>query len=550
MGFLQKMSFPQLVKSVLALFFLVFLFFSGSQVVSEDEMVPIWNIRSLIQQIQVQGQKEAFLLEEISSGGYSWENPLVVLDPYGVSPLSALIFFSSEQPIRVSLQLPGKNGGQDVVFSSNAFSEEHLLPVFGLFPGETNHLLLQGISQSGEKWEKEIQIPTESLSGKLENLLLSVSQGDPSRIQEGFNFLFEDDPKVAFDENGEIRWVLALPTLQPVLYDTRNGKKWFCTGNYHFGDVIIWEVSLLGRISRVYYSPYGVHHDFAFLENGNLVLLGSENGPTIEDLVYEIDVDTGEIVFELDMKTVLDPAREAPGSFPRDWLHLNALEVVSGENSLILSARHQSALIKMGYPSGEIEWILGFPEGWDNSLASKLLTPTGDDFEWPFTQHSPQILPDWDRKPNTMDLMVFDNGYGRFHRHFDEREEKKLLENPWREYSRVVHYRVDEQERTVEQVWQFGKGDLELFSDSRGDGNVLENGNVLSAFNVSNRPYTGVFLEIAPESNEVVWQVEWGNDVYCIERLPLYGSFDAVFSLGDPVDNFIPEEVIGKYVQE
>jgi len=550
MPIVSKMGVSQLVKSGLAVVAMLCLFVVGGNVPSEDAMVPILHIQALFQQIQHQEEIEKALLEEMESGQYSLENPLVVVNPYGISPLTALVFFRSSEPLSISVSVQGGREGQDVSFSVGAYATCHLVPIYGLFPGKRNLVTLEAVSKEGEKFQRELQIHTENLPSKLQELVLSASTFVPSQVAEGFNFTFQDDPKVAFDQDGVIRWFLDIPTILPALYQEESDGHFFCTGNYHFGDVIIWEASLLGRISRAFYSPYGVHHDLAVLENGNFLFLGTQGNETMEDFLYEMDMRSGEIVRTLDMREVLDPQRKAPGWTPQDWLHLNAVVPVPGEEAVLLSSRHQSAVVKLGYPSGSLEWILGIPDGWNPTFQQTLLNAVGSRFEWPFTQHAPQILPDQDQNPQTMDLVLFDNGYGRFHREIGEEEEEKMAENPWGEYSRMVHFRVNEVEKTVEQVWQFGKERLDLFSDSRGDANVLKNGNLLGAFNLSFPPSSGVFLEVNPQTREIVWQVEWGYLVYRLERLPLYPKEGFEIPIGEPIKNCIPKEVRQKYGAE
>ncbi|NLZ14901.1 MAG: hypothetical protein GXY29_12015, partial [Thermotogaceae bacterium] len=98
-------------------------------------------------------------------------------------------------------------------------------------------------------------------------------------------------------------------------------------------------------------------------------------------------------------------------------------------------------------------WILGPHEGYEGEFQRFrpfLLTPLGDAFEWFWCQHAPEILPDLDGNPDTLDLLVFDNGQNRS---FSSETAVPPSEN----YSRAVHYRIDEKAKTVQQLWQYGK---------------------------------------------------------------------------------------------
>ena len=138
-----------------------------------------------------------------------------------------------------------------------------------------------------------------------------------------------------------------------------------------------------------------------------------------------------------------------------------------------------------------------------------------------------------------MDILLFDNG--------NERPEL---------YSRMVQYRIHTRERTVEQIWQYGKerGE-ELFSQFTGSANLMENGNRLgnfsryqqinaqSSFNAlpegsSALSMSNIFCEVT-ESGERVWEVQAidrssfsAYTSYRLERLPFYNDSDLKLWLG------------------
>ena len=63
------------------------------------------------------------------------------------------------------------------------------------------------------------------------------------------------------------------------------------------------------------------------------------------------------------------------GSGPgRNWLHVNSVDYDPTDDSIIISSRHQSAIIKIGRDK-KVKWIMGSPEGWKGDFAKKVLTP-------------------------------------------------------------------------------------------------------------------------------------------------------------------------------
>ena len=263
------------------------------------------------------------------------------------------------------------------------------------------------------------------------------------------------------------------------------------TGKLPLWDVIFIETNPLGRIYRVFYAPYGVHHDIETYK-GNLLVTGA-NGETKEDFIYELDYQTGQVVNTLDLKTVLQRSRQAGyvALENPDWFHLNAIVWDQRDDTIILSGRHQSTVTKITWPEGKIKWILAPHYGWLPMFEKYLLTPIGENFEWSYQQHAPEILPDYDGNPDTIDILLFDNGNQRFT--VDPEIQRAIIAGEIAQpelYSRAVHYRINEVTMTIEQIWQFGKeyGNT-LYSSAHGDADLLPNGNILAVFDVEPDPH-------------------------------------------------------------
>ena len=144
----------------------------------------------------------------------------------------------------------------------------------------------------------------------------------------------------------------------------------------------------------------------------------------------------------------------------RNWAHINSVDYDPTDDSIIISSRHQSALIKIGRDK-QVKWIMGSPEGWGPKFADKVLKPVDKDgkpikcegskcegdFDWTWTQHTGWRV---DSKSNkdVFYLSVFDNGDAR------GMEQPAL---PEMKYSRAVVYKIDQKKMTVEQIWEYGK---------------------------------------------------------------------------------------------
>ena len=284
---------------------------------------------------------------------------------------------------------------------------------------------------------------------------------------------------IAYDERGAIRWALRLDHLpKGETFTLRRSV----TGNILTGsfDTIV-EVTKLGRIVHTFHlADYTLNHEIVQIGSqdncegvpygtrsehfGNILVLASKKGAsTIEDHIVELDSNTGEILNVWDLAQVLDPTRttyvDADGwdiSKNGDWLHDNGLAYSTADESIIVSGRHQGvAKIRR---DGTLVWLLAPHKGWNPPQSGKLLTAVsatqapyadavqlgnqsaGDasapEFDWPFGQHSPALLPNGD-------LLLFDNGASRNFAGF------------FGSFSRAVIYRIDEAAMTVRQIAQF-----------------------------------------------------------------------------------------------
>ena len=144
----------------------------------------------------------------------------------------------------------------------------------------------------------------------------------------------------------------------------------------------------------------------------------------------------------------------------RNWVHVNSVDYDPTDDSIIISSRHQSALIKIGRDK-KVKWIMGSPEGWKKEFADKVLTPVDSkgnkikcegskcegSFDWTWTQHTGWRVDSMSDK-KTFILSVFDNGDAR------GMEPPPL---PDMKYSRAVFFKIDQEKMTVEQIWEYGK---------------------------------------------------------------------------------------------
>jgi arylsulfate sulfotransferase len=433
---------------------------------ARDAEVPTYDI------LQAQSQREEAIMTDYTKGSYSVQDPYVIQDPYKANPLSALILFETPQPAQVGLSVEGKDVFTTFSFTLDGFTTHHEVPVLGLYAGHENKVILELTYQDGQTESSQVTLHTEPLPYDFPNLKVMVSK--PEDMEAGIDLMvacLDSNYTYLLDARGEVRGYFSDKnfghcTAMRVL---KNGHL-LATGDIQklmpYNMYTLWEMNLLGKIFVEYEIPNAVHHDIIELSNGDFLAVSNNAAMPLgynsrEDVIIRIDRQTGEVIDQYDLRQILDDTRHPYNHYDpgiqnapnRDWAHTNSVDYDGATNSIIISSPIQSSVVKFNADTQQIDWILSSPEGWDGPYAKYqqyLLRPIGANFAWQWGQHSAKILPDDDGDPNTMDILLFDNGQARS---FTEEDSVNPAEN----YSRAVLYRINETNRTVEQLWEFGK---------------------------------------------------------------------------------------------
>lgn len=422
--------------------------------------------------LAAQYQRETDILADYGKGNYSPQHPYIIQDPYQANPLSALILFETTEPAQTTVTVMGKNQYSTFTYTSTGFTTHHEIAVLGLYAGQKNQVELAINYQNGQKEVSEQTVQTEALPYDFPNLKVQVSQ--PDKMEPGVDLMIsclDTNYSYLLDANGDVRGYFT------------NKNFGHCTAmrvlqNGHLlttGDVLklmpynmytLWEMNLLGKVFVEYEIPNAVHHDIIELSNGDF--LATSNNAAMpqaydsrEDVVIRINRQTGAVTDQYDLRQIMDEHRGpftnyTPGVIHApnmDWAHLNSVEMDAADNSIIVSSPIQSTVVKFNADSRQIDWIISSPEGWsgaDSKYQQYLLTPVGENFEWSWGQHAAKILPDTDNDPNTTDILLMDNGQARS---FTQDQSVAPADN----YSRAVIYRINETNKTIQQLWEFGK---------------------------------------------------------------------------------------------
>ncbi|GAA0436647.1 aryl-sulfate sulfotransferase [Lentibacillus halophilus] len=420
-----------------------------------------------------QAEVDKRLKNEYTDGSYSFQDPFIELDPYDATPLAALAKFSTPEPATIKVTVEGKDGGGDIQHTYAAYNKEHSVPILGLYPDYDNTVTIAATTNDGETMTTKLTIQTDALPDDF--LTIDQVDAEPKRMESGLTFIVPSGMYAyALDHNGDVRWYSSIWN-RHVFKRLENGHLLFLTqedGQDQYNELL--EMDMLGKVTADYHvdlegfeNNNPVHHDVIELPNGNfLATVHDTDTAFVQDKMIEIDRDTGETVREFSFEDVF------PASFyddydgtqadDGDWFHQNAIQYMEEDDAILVSSRHQSLTMKMSYPSGDIHWILASHDHWPESFEKYLLEPQGDDFKFPGGPHSVVTLPDFDNNAETTDYLLFDNNIAL----------ARGNEDLSKMFSRGVQYRVNADDRTVEEVWSYGEErGYSMYSNIVGDAN-------------------------------------------------------------------------------
>ena len=491
-------------------------------------------------------EKQDILEKEMFSDiqEYTIDNPKIILDPYNSNPLSALIIFKSDTIIPITLTIKGKDN-IDII---NTFPENniHYIPVLGLYEDYDNQVILSTNDNS-----YTYTIKTDSLDNNIKDydeLYVDKSYKDDdiylvSPAGNGNVLGYDYLGNIRYYHNYENAPVWDFRKLNNGLYirstDRLNNQPYYNTG------FVV--TDLLGKIYREYTLPDGYHHDLCQLDNNNFLVLSNEyEDNTIEDIIIEIDYETGNIIRTIDLKDIIPLEQGKSENWSEeDWFHNNSISFDKYNNSIILSGRHQDIVISIDYDTNELEWILGNPDGWSQDMKQYFLKPLNE-LEYTYSQHAAKVI-------DNNRIMIFDNGNNRS-------KNKDTYLDPKDNYSRGVIYEIDHDNMTVTQLYEYGKErGSEFYSNYVSDIDYIQEDNYLITSGgivydnniIQNQPFafyenaTAKSIIVEVNNNKVLYELKLPYNTYRTEKIDLYDNLyyglEKGLNLGNQEDTFYKE---------
>lgn len=450
------------------------------------------------------------------------------LNPHNIAPLTAELKINTNMVAQVSKVSYTVLGKSPIEQSFEMLNDSLSIPIVGLYPGTTNKVLIELYSKNG--------VITDTVKLKTKPLpiifpKIEINKIDRSKMEQGLhgcdihfaNFGKFRSMPIIFDDQGIVRWFMDFSFTNEMTSPFQRLKD---------GNILvvtrhdIYELDMLGKIIKktTIDDNYGMHHDAVELPNGQLLIcvgkrdafidLGGEAIQSDSDFIILFDRVNEKIINEWDVAKHLDVTRDDVNFLrPGDWLHMNALLFDEKDQSIIISGKHQG-IVKISMDN-KLKWILSPKQNWglsgrngngndtnpflltaidenDNPFSKRIQTgqESHPKFDFPWGQHAPKFLPNGN-------LIVFDNGS---HRNFDDDYN----------YSRAVEYEINEDKKTVKQIWQYGKerGE-EMFASIVSDVDYLPNSKnilVTSGHILPKSNHSGKIIEVDKETGKEIFE--------------------------------------------
>lgn len=394
--------------------------------------------------------KDWFLELQLRSDKYTFNNILAVVNPFGEAPLTALVLFTTIMDYQVRATVVGDTEDTSFVFEYPP-EKRHRIPILGLYPGRSTEVVIELLDESGQSCDsRSFPLTTDPLPPDLQDVIVPKKINKDSRFK---NILIAggiDIKPCVFDGEGKIRYYLRRKPKGYGIFPLSKGRFLFMEReisapsftNPH--SVQMYDMDYLGRVGRTYLVKNGAHHTVEEkTPGGNILTAGNSLEGHSEDLILELNRESGEIVHKIKIGDLFDETYQDM----MDWAHINSASYDEEQDAMLVSMRNIHSVAMFDWGKDEIKWILADPRFWENTeMKDKVLRPVGY-VPWFYQQHAVfEVEPERESKPDIKYIMVFDN-------HWHKRRKVEFFDED--ELSYVSFYEVNEKEKTVKLYKRF-----------------------------------------------------------------------------------------------
>ena len=241
--------------------------------------------------ISIQSNKEVYF----NGYGYSIDNPYVIINPYGNSPLTGIILFETDDYSEVSICIKNKNNDCDISYTFGK-NKHHIIPIYGLYADYDNTIVLRS-----EGKDKVINIKTDKLPDDFGEVLF-----------DGNYSFYNGNYPYASDSDGNVRWYLNKKYYGDITVYKDNiiiGNDSYTENGYSTG---IYKMNFLGKVygeylfSNDYYGKNAYFDSNIYAISKDIIMIDGQTGNVNKicdnDNYDYIDVIEGKVILGKDGK--------------------------------------------------------------------------------------------------------------------------------------------------------------------------------------------------------------------------------------------------------
>lgn len=371
-----------------------------------------------------------------SSKKYTLSNPYYELNPYNISPLSAIVIFNTTDSVPVNVYI------NDVYVTTMETTTDHVIPVYGLYEDFENKVKL--VTDIGES---EITIKTEKSNIEYP-LNVKYASRNLNNQEMYFTVASYKTYLTGWDTEGKLRFYLTV--------DNRMDVEWLDNGHFLIGTsqgqfaenfVSFVEMDYLGKVYNYYVPSNGYSFEFQKLSDGTIMLAGGKSPVYIdEQVIYTIDPKSGKTIDLINLSSIIssiDP--EFNKTYLGQKAIRNAFYYNESTDELLVSFRGLDAVLSYNFKAKSLNWVFTDPnnDAFQNEVWKSYIVSTKNG-RYPLGVHSVILTSDGN-------IAFFNNGYDRLHGF--ENGGNDLVSFYKDNYSSVEIYNISE--HTARLVWSY-----------------------------------------------------------------------------------------------
>lgn len=156
-------------------------------VISDKQIIK--NINSHLLKNNPTSKQTKSYAKIVKSTTRTLDNAYVKVNPYGTSPLTALMIFKTDKAAKVTYTVVGKTDNTSITNTVKGYQTTHQVPIVGLYANYSNQVQVTLTYKDGTMEQKTFTIKTGKLPKNLRNTKITVSKSNKSEMEIGNNEL-------------------------------------------------------------------------------------------------------------------------------------------------------------------------------------------------------------------------------------------------------------------------------------------------------------------------------------------------------------------------